>query len=140
VSSNDRQGAQKVWPLLDPLNEGKWEPAWHPMILHPVDGTVQERMVLLTHGMKGDQGKLVWTVTRYDTGNHHITYTVTSPVRMFLVDVRCSDHGASLTDATITYSYIGLTDLGNELNERSSEERWSAASVQDRVNRSGGSP
>jgi|GEM_PF-600223 len=110
-----------VWPLFDPLNEGKWAPAWRPEILYPTDGTVQEGMVVRTHGMQGDQGKLVWTVTRYDPGKHHITYTVTNPERTFMVDVQCSEHGASYTDATITYRFVGLTDLGNQVSERSAE-------------------
>ena len=79
-------------------------------------------MVVRTHGMEGDQGQLVWTVTRYEPSVHHITYTETNPARMFTVDVQCSEHGDSLTDATVTYSFVGLTESGNQTNANSAKD------------------
>ena len=55
-----------VWPLFDPLNEGKWATAWKPEIFYPRDGSVREGMVMRTHGSKGDKGGLVWVVRAWD--------------------------------------------------------------------------
>ena len=115
---------ETVWPLFDPLNEGKWAAAWQPEILHPTDGTVKEGMVVRTpdgHGKRGTNSSLIWMVTRYDTENHRITYTVSNPERIFTVDVQCSKHDESHTDASITYNFVGLTDLGNTTIERSAK-------------------
>lgn len=105
---------ESVWPLFDPINESKWATIWQPNILYPTDGTVQEGMVFRT-------GELIWTVARYNSRNHHITYSVTHPDKFFTVDVQCSEHGSSHTDAVITYSFVGLTEQGNDRVERSAE-------------------
>ena len=101
-----------VWPLFDPINESKWASVWKPEILHPGTGVVEEGMVFRTHGT-------VWVVTRYDTNSHHITYTVYHPEKVHTIDVRCTKHAAQLTDATVTYAFVGLTERGNELIEGS---------------------
>ena len=97
-----------VWPLFDPINESKWVSVWKPEILYPASRAVQEGMVFRTHGT-------VWVVTRYDTERRRITYTVSHPEKVHTIDVQCTKHGASLTDATVTYSYTGLSEAGNEL-------------------------
>lgn len=104
-----------VWPLFDPLSESKWVQEWQPEFLYPADGTVREGIVFRTHG------ELVWVVTRHESDNHRITYTVGHTDRVFTVDVRCREHAGNHTDATISYSFVGLTDAGNRSNEHSAE-------------------
>lgn len=111
---------QTVWPLFDPINEGKWASVWNPEIIHPKDRVVKEGMVFRTHG------KMVWVVSRYDSKNSRITYTVNDPEKVYIIDVQCSKHGESNTDATITYNFVGLTTHGNELIEASSNRLFAS--------------
>lgn len=111
---------ETVWPLFDPVNESKWAPVWKPEIIHPRNRVVQEGMVFRTHG------GTVWIVSRYESKNRHITYTVNHPERVCTIDVQCSKHGESNTDATITYNFVGLTPHGNELIEASSNRLFAS--------------
>ena len=109
-----------VWPLFDPINERKWAAGWDPEILHPQDGAVQEGMVFRT------QGDLVWIISRCDAERRRVTYTVSHPEKVHTIDVQCTKHGDSYTDATITYRYVGLTEHGNELAEMAAEEMFAS--------------
>lgn len=110
-------GMDRVWPLFDPINESKWAAAWDPRILFPANRTVQEGMVLRVHGT-------TWVVTRYDAENHHITYTVSHPEKVFMIDVQCESPRPDITKATVTYDYVGLSETGNELIQASSKRMF----------------
>ena len=109
-----------VWPLFDPINESKWVSVWNPELLHPNDGQVQEGMVFRT------SGGMTWVLSRYDRQNYRITYTVYHAEEVRTIDIQCSKHGTSYTDATVTYRFVGLTELGNQLIEKAAKRMFAS--------------
>ena len=57
----------------------------------------------------------MWVVTRLDRSAYQVTYHRIEPSRhVARVDVRCKALTKVTTEATTIYSYIGLSEKGNE--------------------------
>jgi hypothetical protein len=110
---------EKVFPLFGPVQEKKWAKGWNPEIIFG-NGDVELRMVFRTSSRFDDEKCYTWIVTQLEPTNSKIEYTVTSSERIWFVTVRCEPKG-EMTLATITYSYIGLSQKDIQRNKESLE-------------------
>ena len=111
---------EKSFPLFGPVREKEWAPGWNPEILYSTTNLVEEHMVFKTpaHHGHGEPG-FVWTVSKYLPDQALIEYMVFTPERLWWITIQCyEDTPNQTTEAEITYTYTGLTDMGNAINER----------------------
>lgn len=112
-----------IYPLFGAFEERKVAYGWNPILIYPDTETIEEgttfKIISDSHGHTGHGEKeYIWRVTRYDPANHLIQYLVSTPNRYWTVTVTCEAIDAEQTKATVTYTYIGLNELGNEINQK----------------------
>lgn len=114
----------KVFPLFTPIEEKKWAPGWDPKPVWPESGDVVEGMVFT---VKEDPGTVFWVVTHYDPQRHEISYANVLPGQTLnRIEIACKSAGASQTDCTVRYAFVGLSDEGNKFVEMHTEEAYAA--------------
>jgi hypothetical protein len=113
---------EKVFPLFGPVEEMKWADGWNPVVLYPASGYVEEGMVFTTQGHGHGETVFAWIVSKYQAENHVIEYIVSTANRYWVITVRCFASSVEQTKATISYTYTGLTPLGNEINKQAIEK------------------
>lgn len=110
----------RVFELFSPVGEKLWVPGWDPELLHPkgVDWAVG-----LVFRTREEQGEAIWIVTRLDRPAHDVEYHRVEAGRYLArVAVRCTALGARLTEASIEYEFVGLSERGNaEIGEMGDE-------------------
>lgn len=106
----------KTFPLFGPVLEKLWAPGWEPEVIFSKDAEVEEHMIFRTPGHHETEPFYTWTVTQYQPARGLVEYTVQTTNRIWFVRVVCQESGAS-TDVTVSYTYTGLNDLGNQLNK-----------------------
>jgi hypothetical protein len=100
----------KVFPLFTPLGELHWAKNWDPKILYPPDGHPTEGLLFYTPDHEGTW----WWMTRFDPAAHIVEYHVVAPAGFARnIKVQCTAEG-DRTRVTVTDTYIGLNDHGNE--------------------------
>lgn len=101
---------EKVFPLFTPLGEKHWARGWNPKIFYPADGHPVEGLLFYT----ADHGGMWWWLTRYDPAHHTIEYHAVAPAGLAReIRVKCEAAG-NHTNVTVTDTYIGLSEHGNE--------------------------
>lgn len=110
----------EVFPLFGPLREKEWAFGWNPQVIYPPDARLEEGMVFKTPAHLGHgEPDYIWTLSRYQPGQAIIAYTIFTPERLWTIAIQCAAANDDLsTAATITYTFTGLTSLGNALNEQ----------------------
>jgi hypothetical protein len=102
----------RVFPLFSPAGERDWVPGWDPEILWPPGVVWEEGMLFRT---QEERGPAVWVVTRLDKASHAVTYHRVEAGRYVArVDVACRRLGERQTEATVRYTFVGLSETGNE--------------------------
>ena len=116
----------QVFPLFGPVREQEWAEGWHPRMLHSHSKNVEEHMVFQTDSAdENNPLPYTWIVSKYDLPNALIEYTVFTAVRLWWITINCRQHpSVAKTRATITYTYVGLTEQGDKLNERAFESMF----------------
>lgn len=111
---------KESFPLFGPIREKEWAAGWNPEILYSTTYIVEEHMVFKTPSHHGhSEPDYIWTVTKYLPDQALIEYAVFTPERLWWITIKChEDTSHQTTKAEITYTYTGLTDTGNEINER----------------------
>ena len=113
------EAVTRVFPLFGPLREQEWAEGWQPRMVIPDSEEVQEHMVFQTesHDLHNPSTS-TWIVSKYDPKRAFIEYTVFTDARIWWVAISCEeDEARSTTAATVTYTYLGLTQQANHLNE-----------------------
>ncbi|MBV9281050.1 MAG: SRPBCC family protein, partial [Chloroflexi bacterium] len=111
----------RVFPLFTPLGERQWAEGWEPIPIYPASGEAEPGAVFSTR--HGDGPPTIWTVTVFDPHARRISYVRVAPGSLHVaVDVRCVADGPNGTHATVTYTYTGLSDRGNESIDAMTEE------------------
>jgi hypothetical protein len=120
---------RESFPLFGPLREREWASGWAPQILYPTTDLVEEHMVFKTPAHHGHgEPDYTWTVSKYLPDQALIEYTVFTPERLWWITIRCrEDIPDQTTEAEITYTYTGLTELGNAINERALQSMYAHA-------------
>lgn len=116
-----------VFPLFGAFEERKWAEGWNPTLVYPATEIMEEGTTFKTkgHGHGHDEGEFIWRVSKYESENFVIQYMVTSENRYWTITIQCGSAPNNKTSATITYTFIGLNELGNRLNKHAIENMYS---------------
>lgn len=102
---------EKIFPLFSPLGEKAWVPGWDPELLHPPGATWEPGLIFRT---KEERGDAIWVVTHLDRRTHHVEYHRVEPGRYVArVRVACRPLDPRITEATVEYEFVGLSETGN---------------------------
>jgi hypothetical protein len=113
-----------AFPLFSPEGERLWVPGWEPEILHPDDDTWREGQIFRTREEMGDA---VWLITRLHRHSHQVEYHRIEPQRYVArVEVSCRALGDQATEASVTYSFVGLSEAGNREIAAMTQESFDA--------------
>ncbi len=123
-------GIETVFPLFSAIEEKKWADGWNPIILYPTSEKLEAGMVFLTEGNNQNESAFAWIVSGYHPDKHFVEYTVSTENRIWVIAVRCTALSGDRTEATVTYTFTGLNQLGNRLNQ-SHVERMFARNLDD---------
>ena len=112
----------KVFPLFGPIKEKEWTAGWEPEVLYSTTGLVEEHMVFKTRSHHEHEPDFTWTVSKYHPEQAFIEYTVFAPERLWWITIKCREgKRRETTEAEITYTYTGLTERGNAINQKALE-------------------
>ena len=107
----DKSSAE-AFPLFSPRGEELWVPDWKPEILYPAGAEWEEGLVFRT--VRGGQ-EAVWFVTTLDRDLHRVTYhRVDTGMTAVTVSVACDPAAGNGTEVRVRYTFVGLSDAGNE--------------------------
>lgn len=111
---------KKVFPLFGAFEERKWAPHWEPILIHPDQEIIEEGTTFKVDASNGHgpESEFLWIVSKYEPELFLIQYLVSTPNRFWTITVHCKTTETAQTKATVTYSYIGLNEKGNELNQK----------------------
>lgn len=115
---------EDVFPLFGPIREKDWAEGWNPDIIYSSTGLVDLHMIFRTKAGNTAEGFYTWVVSQYCPAEFFIEYTVFTQFRVWFVSVQCtaaSEH----THVSVTYSYIGTSEGGNEMNQKAMEDIFS---------------
>ena len=117
---------EKVFPLFGPVREKDWAEGWDPHVLLSQSENIEEHMVFQSPSHFEDEGDhYTWTVSKYNPDQGQIEYTVFTDSRLWWITIDCRpEPGGESCKATITYTYVGLNDLGNRLNAHALESMF----------------
>ena len=98
--------------LFSPLGEKTWVPGWDPELIHPPGVSWERGLIFRTREERGDA---IWVVTALDRDRHEVEYHRVEAGRYVArVHVRCASRGADQTEVRVTYTFVGLSDVGNQ--------------------------
>ena len=117
---------EEAFALFGPIREKDWADGWDLQVIDSPGELVQERMVFTTQSHFGlEEPDDVWIVSTYSLGDTFIEYTVFAPNRLWWIEIACDPlAGNESTKAKITYTYLGLTERGNALNDQALERMF----------------
>jgi len=101
-----------AFEFFSPLGEKLWVPDWNPELLHP-PGVVWERGLIFR--TNEERGEAVWVVTALDRRLHEVEYHRVEAGRYVArVTVHCGAHAGVQTQVRVAYSFVGLSEAGNQ--------------------------
>jgi hypothetical protein len=120
----------EAFPLFSPVGEKRWVPDWKPDLLYPIGVDWEEGQLFCTREEYGDA---IWLVSRLDRTNRKVLYYRFEPGRYVArIDVSVIPFGDLHSRAIIAYSFVGLSESGNNeiegMSQRDYDEkmkRWS---------------
>lgn len=108
----------KTFYLFGPIAEKEWADGWNPQIVYQNNENIEEHMIFMTDSPHGHaESKYTWIVSKYCKDQYLIEYFVYTQERMWWIQVQCLKLDDGKTEAEITYTYNGLTQKGNTINE-----------------------
>ena len=116
--------AEKVFPLFSPAGERSWVPGWDPEFLHPPGVSWGEGLVFRT---VEESGPAVWVVSHLNMRTHQVTYHRVEPtLYVARIDVACEEASPGITDVSIVYGFVGLSEEGNKRIDAMTEAEYAA--------------
>ena len=122
---NANANIDKIFPLFGAFEERKWADGWAPTLIYPSTEIMEEGTTFKTQGHGHDETEFLWRVSKYDPQNYLVQYLVSTENRYWTITVKCQAVSDSSTSATVTYTYIGLNSLGNEINKHALDKMYS---------------
>lgn len=107
---------ENIFPLFGAFEERKWAMGWNPVLIYPDTEIIQEGTTFKTVG-NDIEPEYIWIVSKYEPDNFLIQYLVFTNNRHWTITVECSSIDENKTEAEITYTFTGLNEKGNEINE-----------------------
>jgi len=111
-----------VYPLFGAFEERKLDYSWKPILIYPDKEIIEEGTTFKTiqdkhkHG-GSDEKEFLWYVMKYEPSQNLIQYFVSTHNRFWTVTVKCEAASEMQTKVTVTYTYTGLNEQGNKINE-----------------------
>lgn len=103
---------EATFELFSPLGEKRWVPDWDPELVHPPGVSWERGLIFRT---PEERGEAIWVVTALDRDRHEVEYHRVEAGRYVArVHVRCSPAAGGHTDVRVTYTFVGLSDVGNQ--------------------------
>ena len=115
---------QKVFPLFGAFEERKWAEGWNPTLLYPSSEIIEEGTTFKTVGHGNVEKEFLWRVSKYESDEYLIQYLVSTENRYWTITIKCYSASETQTKATITYTFIGLNELGNRINSQLLEKMY----------------
>lgn len=112
-----------VFPLFGAFEERKWAEGWNPTLIYPSTEIIEEGTTFKTEGYN-DELEFLWRVSRYEPENYLIQYLVSTENRYWTITIKCKSVTEGQVLAEVTYTFIGLNELGNKLNEHSIQRMY----------------
>ncbi|MEQ1587625.1 MAG: hypothetical protein ABL895_17195 [Cyclobacteriaceae bacterium] len=109
---------EKTFPLFGPIREKEWAAGWEPQVIYSRHPEVEEHMIFKTAGNNPEEKEYVWVVAQYKPAEFFIEYQVSTHERIWFITVKCKPQQEN-TLVSVTYSYTGLTYVGNRINQES---------------------
>jgi len=109
---------EKVFPLFGPIEEKRWAYGWEPIIIFSRTNSVEKNMLFKTKGQGYGEEEFIWNISQYEPKKYFIEYSVHTANRIWTIAVSCLKNGVQSTFATITYTFTGLNNKGNDINEK----------------------
>lgn len=106
-----------VFPLFSAFEERKWAKGGDPVLIYPDTETIEEGTTFKTEGHGHGEDEVIWRVSKYEPDNFLIQYLVSTENRYWTITVKCKTIEENKTSAEITYTFIGLNELGNKIND-----------------------
>jgi hypothetical protein len=121
----------EAFRLFSPEGERAWVPGWNPDLLFPTGVDWAEGQLFCTREEYGDA---IWIVSRLDMSNWNVLYYRVEPGRYVArIEVRVLPYDRVDSQVSIVYSFVGLSEAGNDDIEAMSQsaydekmKRWSA--------------
>ena len=101
--------AEKVFPLLCPVNEAKWLEGWNPFLVLSNSGVAELDCVFITPSAHHNA---IWTIIEHDPKNFHVAFLKVTPehtVGRITIKLTPTPRGCL---ADVTYSYTAIGDDG----------------------------
>ena len=113
---------ERAFPMFSPQGEKRWDTSWNPVFLYPENGAWQEGMVFQTPSQNEVEDHYNWILSQLDQEKLSAKYTVFTIYRVWTIHVKCKKIRRHKTEATITYTFNGLNDIGDRLNKKDVEK------------------
>lgn len=110
---------EQVFPLFGAFEERKWAEGWNPALIYPAEEIMEEGTTFRTKASGKLEKEFIWRVSRFEPQRYLVQYLVSTPNRYWTITVQCAEGQGQHATAEITYSYTGLTPLGNTINKES---------------------
>ncbi len=115
---------ETVFPLFGAFEERKWAEGWDPTLIYPATENIEEGTTFKTKGFDYTEHEFIWRVSKYEADKFLIQYMVSTVNRYWTITIKCNSLIENKTSAEITYTYTGLNELGNRINEQSLEQMY----------------
>jgi hypothetical protein len=119
---------ENIFPLFGAFEERKWADGWNPTLIYPSTEIMMEGTTFKTdghgHGHTNTENEFLWRVSKLEPEKFLVQYLVSTENRYWTITVSCTPASNDTTNVTITYSYIGLNNLGNEINAEALEKMY----------------
>ncbi|MBK7228126.1 MAG: hypothetical protein IPH97_04495 [Ignavibacteriales bacterium] len=109
---------KNAFPLFGAFEERKWAEGWNPTLIYPSTEIIEEGTTFKTEG-RDEEPEYLWRVSKYYPQENLIQYMVSTENRHWTITVKCIAISENKTSAEITYTFIGLNETGNRINEQS---------------------
>jgi hypothetical protein len=104
---------ETAFPFFSPRGEEAWVPGWKPEILYPAGAEWETGLVFRT---VHDGQESIWFIRELDRERHRVTYDrVDVGMTATTVRVTCEEIVPGSTDVTVRYTFVGISEAGNEL-------------------------
>ncbi len=127
-------GIETVFPLFGAFEERKWVNGWNPQLVYPDTEKMEVLTSFTTKGKTDTEDEYLWRVIRYEPERHFVQYLISTENRYWTITVECRPETENFCTAAVTYTFIGLNQIGNKLNQAALDamfaqnlEDWSRA-------------
>ena len=110
---------EQVFILFGAFEERKWANGWNPELIFPATETMGEGTTFRTRGHGHGEAAFLWIVSKYEIEKHLVQYLVSTENRYWTITIQCTPGAGNKTLATVTYTFTGLNESGNEINHHS---------------------